>query len=520
MRKLGCFLVLGLLASPVVADTPSKLTSQQLDSLVQQEFSQAKADLVSDNNYLRRVSLDLIGRPPTPQELNDFLNSKDAKKRAKTIERLLASKEYGQHWADYWCDTIRYQVPPPELTFLSYEWFKPWLAEKFNTGVTWDKITQEILTGTGNVKEKPAATFVGYHQGNSTKLAAETARIFLGLQIQCAQCHDHKFDHWKREQFHSLAAFFARSSGKLGKAQDGSSTMVGDAGKGEHVMPDAKNPKNKGKTMEPVFLTGTKVSATASDTERRQKLAKMIACADNPWFATSYVNRMWAQLTRRGFYEPVDNMADYQDHALPKVHQALASHFAATGFDTKDLFRLIMNSQAYQRDVSLGQAMVDQTKTVHNKLNGDQVFRSLVVALEIPNVRGEAMKPTAAIRFPPPPKSTQEIVADKFGYDPSYCPEEISRTLGQAMQLMNNEQIQAQVNADPASKTLLSRILQAESDNRKAFTRLFQHVLARNPSDQEITIALDHINEVNNRSEAFEDILWGLINSAEFTTKR
>lgn len=520
MKRLALTLVVVLGTGNVFADPPAKITSAQLDALVQSEYPQAKGERIADEAYLRRVTVDLIGRPPTAQELQDFLKQPVATRRGQVIERLLASKEFGARWADYWCDTIRYQVPPPELTFLSYEWFKPWLAERFNSGAGWDKITREILTAEGNVKEKPAATFVGYHRGNPVKLASETARIFLGVQIQCAQCHDSKFDHWKREEFHTLAAFFARTSGKLGTAQDGSSTVVADAGKGEHQMPDVKNPKNAGKTMAPVFLTGEKIKQSASDKDRREKLAEFITRADNPWFAMSYVNRMWSQLMRRGFYEPVDNLGENQDSVLPKVHKALTNHFVAANFDAKDLFRLLMNTEVYQRDVPLGQEMADKSKTVHNKLNGDEVFRALEVALAIPNVRPAAMKPTAAIRFPPPPKSTRDLVSDKFGFDPSYCPEEISRTLGQAMQLMNNQQIQAQISADPRSKTVLSKILAEESDNRKAAVRLFQQVLARNPSDQEVTIVLDHVNELGQRGEAFEDILWSLINSAEFTSKR
>jgi hypothetical protein len=138
----------------------------------------------------------------------------------------------------------------------------------------------------------------------------------------------------------------------------------------------------------------------------------------------------------------------------------------------------------------------------------------------LPNVTPPAAKPTPQVRFPPPPQSTCELVAQQFSFDPSYAPEEVSRTLAQAMLLMNNEQIQGQINADPGSGTLLSKLLQKESDDRKAVVLLFQQVLARKPADKELGIALEHIAAVGKRGPAFEDLLWGLINSAEFTTRR
>lgn len=505
----------------VYAEGGKLLSSADLDRLVQEEFHKSKAPMaVADELFLRRLSLDLIGRPPTPAELDTFMKDKAANKRAKAIDRFLSDPEFGQHWANYWTDVIRFRVPPPELTFLSYEWFKPWLAEQFNKNTGWDAITREVLTATGNVKERPAATFIGYHQGKPSKLAAETARIFLSLQLQCAECHDSKFDHWKREQFHNLAAFFGRVSGKLGKAQDGSSTLVGDDGKGEWSMPDVKNPKNKGTMMEPVFLTGDKVKLGIPDLERRTSLAEYVTDRKNPWFAKAFVNRMWAQMTGRGFFEPVDNQADYISNMLPKTNDALADHFVATNFDTKGLLRVIANSESYQRAEPLGLLFTDKSTTIHNKLSGDEVFRSLELAIGLPNKKGQQAKPTAEIRFPPPPDSTRDVVSKKFQYDPSYCPEEVSRTMGQAMQLMNNEQIQAQINADPASGTLLSKLVSKEKDDGKLIRLLFRQALAREPNPREVTIAREYITKVGNRGEAFEDILWGLINSAEFTTQR
>lgn len=522
-----CYL-LGLLSLltailPVSADLPARpLTSAGLDALLARH-GVAQGPLASDELFLRRITLDLIGRPPTPAESAAFAKDAAAERRSRVVERLLASSEFGAHWANYWTDAIACRVPPPELTFLSYRSFRGWLAGRFNAGAGWDAIVRDLLTANGTVKKSPAATFIGYHQGRPAKLAAETARLFLGLQLQCAECHDHKTEAWSREQFHALAAYFGRVSGKLGKAQDGSSTEVKALAKGEYVMPHV-NPAKKGKPMAPAFLSGEALALGASDGERRDALARLVTRPGNRWFARAYVNRMWARLMGRGFCEPVDNMGEEVEKMLPEVHAALAAHFVASGHDVKGLFRLLVGSKAYQRAEPLGRDLAKKAtgagKTPHVRLSGDQVFRSLEGALGLPNVTPPVTKPTPEVRFPPPPKSTRDLVAAKFGHDPSLCPEEVARTLGQAMLLMNNRQVQAQINADPKSGTRLSKLLQFEKDDRAVVVRLFDQVLARQPTESEIGVALDHVRAVGARGEGFEDLLWSLINSPEFTTRR
>jgi hypothetical protein len=312
---IGIALSLISLASPNSSraedgTAPLPLTSAQLDRLI---VDAAKlndsdlADVVTDEQFLRRVSLDLIGRQPTPDELAAFLLDTAKTKRAIAVERLLASPEFGSNWASYWSDVIGYRVPPPELTFLDYTLFEQWLADRINQNAPWDQTVRAILVASGKVKDHPEATFVGFHGADTTRLATETARVFLSLQIGCAQCHDHPFDEWKREQFHELAAYFVRSSAKM-PWNDSSEIEVKDKGKGEYEMPNVADPTKKGTMMVPTFLNGAKLESGKSDIERRTELANVVANGTNPWFAKAYVNRVWARLMGRGFYEPVDDI--------------------------------------------------------------------------------------------------------------------------------------------------------------------------------------------------------------------
>jgi Protein of unknown function (DUF1549)/Protein of unknown function (DUF1553) len=521
-------LVLGVIGSAKTSRAddaqPNLLKPSQLDRLLCEEskFSESDlADVVTDEQFLRRVSLDLIGRQPTPDELAAYLLDRSETKRASAVDRLLSDPSFGENWAGYWSDVIGYRVPPPELTFLDYALFEHWLARQINQNAPWDETVRTILTAAGKVKDHPEATFVGFHQADTTRLASETARVFLGLQIGCAQCHDHPFDEWRREQFHELAAYFVRASAKM-PWNDSGEIEVKDKGKGEYEMPNVADPSKKGIEMVPAFLTGQKSEAGRSDLDRRRELAMVVTGRDNPWFAKSYTNRVWARLMGRGFYEPVDDLGAGNTPLLPEVHKQLTAHFRDSGFDVKRLFRLIANSRAYQQALPSHPSSADKpfADARTTKLRGDEVFQSLVTAIELPNVTPPRVAPTKDIRFPPPPKSTKDLVSEAFGFDPSLRPQDISRTLGQAMLLMNNEQLQSQINAKPDSDTALSKLVAAESDDAKVVTKLFQLVLARQPTEDESKIALEHVSSQTNRGEAFEDVLWSLINSAEFTTKR
>lgn len=506
-------------AEGATAETPQPATISpgELDALVaRQPGASAQTAAESDEAFLRRVSFDLIGRQPMPEEQAAFAAAEGPQKYHDVVERLLASPEFGSNWANYWSDTIAYRVPPPELTYLDYEPLKAWLAAKLNGGAKWNEIVRELITATGKVGDVPPATFVGYHAADPTNLAGETARIFLGQQIGCAQCHDHPFDHWERKQFHELAAFFARTRSKL-PHNYGRETVVSAVDKGEYLMPNMEDPRKKGSRMEPAFLDGQSLKKGQSDKRRRTELADWVTAPENPWFAKAFTNRIWARTMGRGFYEPVDDLGDSQEPVWSEVHNALARHFTATGYDIKELFRLICTSEAYRRGVRTAEAS-DAAPLL--RLRGDEVFAALAVGIELPNMTPPKVEPTGAIRFPPPPKSTRDLVNAAFGTDPSLAAVDAPRTMAQALWMMNNEQLQKQIDASPDSGTMLAQLLAANADDAAACREMYTRVFARRPTDAELRVALEHVKKVGDRGAAFEDLLWSMVNSAEFTSRK
>jgi len=504
-----------------------RLTAARIDELIEESTAPLTDDrLIGDEQFLRRVTLDLVGRQPTVEEHRLFMADKSKDRRKTTVERLLANPQFGGNWADYWSDVIGSRQQEPELTFHDYRPFKGWLAGQLNENRNWDEITFRMLTSAGKVGKNPEATFVAFHQGNPQRLAGETSRVFLGVQIHCAECHDHPFVDLPQQTFHGMAAFFTRTSVKIAQFDSGLIELKSKT-KGEHRI------EGKGKEIVPVSMSMTDDDRPATaklgtaDLDRRAELAKWLSSPTNPYFSRSYVNRMWARTMGRGFIDPVDNMGEGSETVLPELFHALADHFTTTGYDVKEVFRLIMSTRAYR--LKPGETTREQPflAAPNQKLRGDEVFASLQASIGLPDVTPPRLKKTAAVRFPPPPKSTRDLVNQAFGYDPSFRQKDVTRTMKQAMFMMNNDQLQKQIDASPASKSYLSQILQNHKDDRQAITSLYEAVLARRPTTAETTLCIKHLQagaadakSKSNRGELFEDLLWSLLNSTEFTTRR
>lgn len=489
------------------------LTENELQSLLD-EAGVPGGELIDDVKFLRRVSLDVVGRNPTLEEYRAYLADSSPTRRQATIDRLLASPDFGLNWGRYWSDVIASRQQEPELTYHDYKPFRAWLASEFNAGKGWDEIAFQMLTSVGKVGERPQGTFIAFHQGERNRLAGETTRVFLSLKIACAQCHDHPFVDMPQEQFHGMAAFFARTSVKIAQ-NDSNGIDIVPAEKGEHKMPGGK------KEMHPTFFQGSMVKLGLSDLERREKLAYWAVSADNPYFARSFTNHIWARLMGRGFFDPIDHMGEGAEPVLGDLHYRLADHFIASGFEPRSIFRVILNTKTYQRALR-SESETDEssfTGATPKKLRGDEVFDSLAAAIDLPDDQPKIGKKTKEVRFPIPPKSTRDLINEAFGFDPTTQDSLVTRTMKQAMFLINNAQIRKQIDGSDKSETVLAKLLKAEPDNNKVIDVLYARVLARLPSDRERQIVSDHVKTIDSRQEAFEDVLWSLLNSAEFTTR-
>ncbi|MDC0175661.1 DUF1549 and DUF1553 domain-containing protein [Planctomycetaceae bacterium] len=465
-----------------------RYTSSDLDRSLEYRVGRDRsfARLIDDERFVRRVHFDLVGRPPLAREVREFVADDTSSKRARLIDHLLTTDAYARKWARYWKNVIFFEATA-NRNRTNPKALEDWLAAQFKKGASWDAIVAELVSAmpVRDKKKKDQKddwsqktgpnNFVLAFENKPPLLAAQTARLFMGISIQCAECHDHPFDSWKREQFHELAAFFSR---------------------GKYYMPslDASSKKTE---MAPKFLLGEQPPIKLTTHQRRVAIAAyLVYNQDNYWFARSFVNRIWNELIGDGFYA-VDSLGPDQECLHPSVVNRIAAVFRYRKFDPKWVFRLLMNSRAYQRDIQT----IDHDEELFTavrpiRLNSDQVKASV-------------------LRLTGADRSIGLAVDREFRQDPSIPQRDLEGTIQQALFLMNNPVLQKKLNTGRLTKRLLMI-----KQPRPLLAQLYLAVLARRPTDGEFARGLKHLRDVTNRTEAVEDLLWVLVNSTEFLTKR
>lgn len=479
------------------------------------------AGLADDEEFARRLWLDLTGTPPSPEEVRAFVEDTDPEKRSKLIDQLLGTEDFGRNWARYWRDAIRYRATVSNPRQADYPSLEEWLTTQFNENRPWDEIAREMIAATGDSTENGAVGFTASHMARPAEVAGEVSRLFMGVQIQCAECHDHPTDPWKREQFHEFAAFFAgtnsRRNKKTAKLADGV-LVTTRPNRVRYAMPDLKDPKHS-IPIEPRFFFATEdeIPEDLTAQQRRVVAASYVTGQDNPYFAKAFVNRIWTALVGTAFYLPVDDMGPAREGQATEVLDRLASEWASGGYDIKWLFRTVLSTKAYARQsraVSSEAGSTPFAAACPTQLRADQILDSLAQALELP-LDDEDGKKTSRKRGRFNARRIFELV---FGVDPSVPADEVMGTIPQALFLMNSPQINRALKATPDS--VLGEVLAENPDDKDAVQALYLRVLAREPSAAERETCSDYIAKVGDRQEAFEDLFWALINSAEFISRR
>jgi hypothetical protein len=525
LRVLSLVCFLQPLAAGVQGAEPAptaREAARQIDAALTRglDHSAALRPTADDATFLRRVSLDLTGTLPRPDEVHAFAADPDPHKRAKRIDRLLAGEAYAVNWGRYWRDVLTYHTPASG-NYLRWQLFDQWLVEQVRRNRRWNEIVSALVTATGINDECAPVNYLTCQFGNPVEIAATTSRVFLGVQIQCAQCHDAKTEPWKREQFHQLVAFFGRARIIQHKDVGGRGTPYAIEGRdtGQYQMTDKKDPGHL-IPMQPRFLTGEAVSLDAPDAERRAALARFLTGPQNPWFARAYVNRMWTALMGWGFYPGVNDLGAGQKPQYPEVLDLLAAEWTATGYDMRWLFRTLANTQTYQRRLQPRphSQSVRPVAVCPNRLRPEQLFEALVQTLGFdPN--DKTMPAPAASSAPAVSRHTglRHMVYQAFQVDPSLPAAEVQGTIPQALLMMNS----VLVNTYTAAKghTFLAEALAKGMPDEQLLVALYERTLAREPRAEELDVCKRYLKKVGDRKEALEDVFWSLVNSTEFLTK-
>jgi hypothetical protein len=484
-----------------------RATAARVDELLAARWKEAgisPAPLASDGEFIRRAYLDLTGVIPPVAEVRAFLKDTSADKREKLIERLLASPAHATHLATTWRN-IMLPAGFEAGDVNSVLGVQTWLRNRFAENMRYDRIVSELLVATGGRETGPALFYTALEL-KPEELAANTARIFLGVQIQCAQCHDHPHDHWKQTDFWGYAAFFAQLQ-RNENQQAMMNVALFDSDEGEVKIPDSEE------VVLPKYPEGPAASADEGG-YRRQQLSIWMASRDNPYLARALVNRVWSNLFGRGIVEPVDDLGPRNPPSHPELLEELTEYFIETGFDVRMLYRTLANTQAYQLS---SESPSDETprpelfaRMMVKSLTAEQLYDSLSqAALRNPAAMGEG---GSSSRFFDPQR--REFLARMQTSNRSAA--EFDAGLPQALMLMNGE---VMVEATDKDKSRMLAALDAPwSTDEQRIETLFLAAYARSPSDEERERSLNYIGggASGDRRQALGDVFWALLNSAEF----
>lgn len=519
--------------------------TEDLDSLMAESLKTSGVTplpAIDDSTFMRRASLDLTGTLPSPEQLAEFQSSRDSEKRSKYISQLVDSPEFATNLARYWRDVIRFRATETQQRRFQPLALENYLKSRFEAKTSWDTIAREMITALGPIEENPAVLLTTAQESKAEETAGEVSRVFMGVQIQCAQCHDHPTDSWKRDQFQQFAAFFSgvRTVNFSGNQVAAARREFGARAVGQpvHQVANPKDPTDMQQFSPKFFLneSGESLPLNLPVETRRAVAASYVAAQDNPWFAKAFINRVWYALMGDAFYMPVDDIGPERDGKNLEVLDALANAWSQGGYDIAWLYKTIASSDTYQRQSRdpMANASSEEASGANcpTRLRADQVLQNLrlVTGMPILGIKPVFMSPRARMQAArakaagAPPAAQGQIgramvkAVQTFSFDPSTPDDEIVGTIPQALFMMNAPDLNKAVEA--SSGSVLKRILDENQQDQAALKALYQRVLARDPNTEEQKIASAYVKEVGDRTEAFEDLYWSLLNSAEFLSRR
>ncbi len=532
---LAVSLAILVIAAPLPAQSAKPSTPQavaaEIDAHIQKKLAKEKTPAspnADDAEYLRRTFLLATGRLPTPDRVLSFLESKEADKRQKVAEELLASPKFGDHLASYWSQLITAEEPKYRKEL------GKWLTEEFNKNSPWSRIVSDLVTHEGSgPKIGFVMSNVDNNQPQPNKLAGSTARLFLGVQLQCAECHNHPFTTWKQNDFWGMAAFYSRvkftkpiqAKGKdvtLGIAEAVATTAKGkkDPVKpGAYIVIPTTAGKNAGKVISAKLLEGDEPKLP-SDGAVRGNLADWMTAPGNKFFAKAFVNRMWSHFLGRGIVHPVDDMHDDNTPIHPEVLQLLTDEFKASNYDVKHLVRCILATQAYQRTSRpLEGNKDDPVLNSHQNvqvMNPEVLYDALVQAFGVTQIKLSTSASTAGAATGRPVVTT--AARDRFikafsTSDADAEPTDYTHGIPQALTLMN----------DPAFNyggPSVDALMKANKEPANVIEGLFLATLSRRPTSDETKLMTDYLARRSDRRQGYAGVLWILVNTEEFVLIR
>jgi hypothetical protein len=498
-------------SNPVAQPIAVKALSQLIDTQIMARLDEEKVAPTSrctDGEFIRRASLDLIGVIPTVQRTEEFLKDSSSDKRAKLIDELLADPRFGQRLGDQF-GHLMYPMDS-DNRFVAKQPLIDWLKDQFNANKPWDQLAFQMITATGDSDKNPETIYYQSNRGVDKQTDSVT-KLFLGLQLQCAQCHNHPFSSWKQEQYWSTSQFFMKVNAQV-QRKKGNETIgeneVSETGRINRKM----NPLPDSALAVPARFLDKPTENLKLDPNQpyRPVLAEWITRKNNPYFAKAFVNRVWESLFGRALTEAVDNVEGDASH--PELFEKLSSNFAHGGFDVKNLFRAICLSETYQRSSKPSTNSSLDHDSLYDQMDlkamtPEQLYDSLNVVLgdvgkaQLEKIKGTGMKL---------PASARERFVNFFQPGDNTKPSEFDSGIPQVLKMMNSSRMNAVI---PTAREVVAKIGKKPD---QIVDRLYLMTVARTPTENEKAMVLKYVSEQKDPTTGLGDVLWALLNSSEF----
>jgi hypothetical protein len=489
-----------------------------------QELGIPPSPLCDDATFLRRVSLDIAGRLPTPAETEAFFTLAQDQRRDAAIESLLSSPSYADYFANKWTSLLKNRRDEQSDITANFA-FHAWVRDNLLANQPYDKLVRELLAATGTVIGNPAVAW--YKRVKEPKQQIEdVAQLFLGVRMQCAQCHHHPFERWSQDDYYGLVAFFSQV-GRKPTAVPGEDLIFHKRG-----VATAQNVRS-GQPVKPIAL-GDAVGEIAPDQDPRLPLADWMANPDNPFFAKALVNRYWKHFFKRGLIEPEDDIRDTNPPTNPALLAALEKHFVDSGFDLKALVRVITRSQAYQLSSEPNQHnLVDHqnySRFYPRRMSAEMLLDAIDQFAGTHTDFADLPAGTTAVGLPDNSYNKASPFLRVFGRPNAQsvceCERVESANLAQSLHLLNAADLTGKLSAGNGRAEKL--IADSQMTTEDKIHQLYQAAFCRSPTDAELQTALAYLAESRvdasgNTVDAattlrinLQDLMWAMINAKEF----
>ncbi len=484
-------------------------TYNRIDELVARKWERMKilpSGLCSDSEFLRRVYLDLAGLPPTAEVVREFLAdpTESRVKREAVVDRLIGSEDYIEYWTNKWADLL--QVNGKFLAREGAQAFRDWIRAEVGRNTPYNELAKKIVTASGSNRENPAASYFKILRTPEDTME-NTTHLLMGVRFNCNKCHDHPFERWTQDNYYEMAAFFAQVDLKP-DPESGDRTIGGTAVEGAKPLyeivrddgPGEVKHERTGAATAPEFPFAADFEEVAGAT-RREHLAAWLTSADNRYFASSYVNRIWGYLTGTGLIEPIDDIRAGNPPSNPELLDWLTGEFVEGGFDTRKLIRLICSSRTYQLSVETNPWNVDDAINYSHakarRLPAEVLFDAIHAATGSISKFPGAPEGTRAAALPDVDAQLPDGFLTNLGRpareSSCECERATGLQLGPVMALVSGPTVNNAL-SDPENE--LARLVREIPDDRKLVDELYLRFLGRTATDGEISASLDILSEM------------------------